>query len=221
MEIELTTISTKKFQRITLVSIPFILLFSIGLAVLTNTDWFLFLILPFFILVMYLGQRLSETVTKIDLNEADHLKINNQEIGYHNVIGYFANNKGLLQNGFYIRLKNNEIIQIAGSAVGEQEKAFQKAQDEIIRALKNKNSQLLELEYQDVYFRQIDFLRPLLYVLIGLVIIIDIVAIYLLVTGKKNILGRIFYVNFLMLGVLSFLKKGKITNTNRVDNSAR
>ena len=136
MKIELTTISTKKFLLITLLSIPLILLFSIGLAVLTDTQWFVFLLIPLIGLTIYLGQRLSKTATKIDLNDGDHLKINNQEIAYQNVIGYFVNDTGLTQTALCLRLNNEKTIQITCSSVGEQGEKFLEAQNEIIQKIK-------------------------------------------------------------------------------------
>lgn len=199
---------------ITLLSVPLILLFSIGLAVLTNTQWVVFLLVPLLGLTIYIGQRLSKTATKIDLNEGEYLKINNQEIAYHNVIGYFINDTGLTQTALCLRLDTNKTVQITGSSVGAQGKAFQKVQDEIIRTLKRKNSQLIELKYQDVYVRQSNILRPILYVLAGTVVIIDIVAAYFLISGKMDLPWQIFFVNTLLIGLIPYMKKGKITNAN-------
>lgn len=186
---------------------------SLGLAIMTSTQWLVYLLVPLLGLTIYLGQSLSKTTTRIDLNESEHLKINNQEIAYHNIIGYFVNDTGLTQTALCLRLNTNETIQITGSSVGEQGKAFQKAQDEIINALKRKNSQLLEFEYQDVYVRKTNILRPILYIMVGVVIIMDIVAIYLLVTGKMKLPWQIFFANFLLVGLIPYMKKRK-TNAN-------
>ncbi len=215
MKIELTTISIKKFLLITLLSIPLILLFSIGLAILTDTQWVLFLLIPLLGLTIYLGQRLSKTATKIDLNDGDHLKINNQEIAYQNIIGYFINDTGLTQTALCLRLNTEKTIQITSSSVGEHGKAFQKAKDEIIRSLKKNNGQLLKLEYQDVYIRQTNILRPILYVMAGIVIIMDITAIYLIVSGKMELPWQIFFVNFLLVGLIPYMKKRKTNANNR------
>jgi hypothetical protein len=214
MKIELKTISTKKFLLIILLSTPAIMFLSIGLGILTNTQWLVYLLVPLLGLTIFLGQRLSKTLTKIDLNEDDYLKIDNQEITYKSVIGYFINETGLTQTALCLRLNTNKTVQITGSSVGEQGKAFQKAQLEIIRILKSKNNHLLELEYQDVYVRQSNNLRPIIYFMIGVVIIIDLIAIYLLVTGKMKLPWQIFFVNFLLFGMIPYLRKGKITNAN-------
>ena len=151
----------------------------------------------------------------IDLSEDEYLKIENQKIKYKNILGYFINETGLTQTALCLRLNTNKTIQITGTSVGKQGKAFQKAQDEIIRTLKSKNSQLLELEYQDVYVSQTNILRPIIYAMAGIVIIVDLTAIYLLITGKMNLPWQVFFVNFLLVGLTPYLKKGKKTNANK------
>jgi hypothetical protein len=104
------------------------------------------LIVPLLGLTIFFGQRFSKTSTKIDLSEGERFQVNDQEIRYDSVIGYFINETGLTQTALCLRLSTNKTIQITGASIGEQGKAFQKAQDEIIRTLKSRNSQLLELE---------------------------------------------------------------------------
>ena len=215
MKIELTTISTKTYLLITLLSIPVSMFLSLGLAILTSTQWLVYLIIPFLGLTIFLGQRFSKTTTKINLSEAERFQVNDQEIRYDSVIGYFINETGLTQTAICLRLNTNKTIQIIGASIGEQGKAFQKAQDEIIRTLKSRNSQLLELKYQDVYVRQTNILRPVIYVIVGVVIIVDLIAVYLLVTGKMKLPWQAFFVNFLLVSLIPYMKKGKITNANK------
>lgn len=195
-------------------SIPVIMFLSIGLAILTSTQWLVYLIVPLLGLTILFGQRFSKTSTKIDLSEGERFQVNDQEIRYDSVIGYFINETGLTQTALCLRLNSNKTIQITGASIGEQGKAFQKAQDEIIRTLKSRNSELLELEYQDVYVRQTNILRPFIYVMAGVVIILDLIAVYLLVTGKMKLPWQVFFVNLLLVGLIPYLKKGKITNAN-------
>lgn len=182
---------------------------SIGLAILTSTQWLVYLIVPLLGLTIFFGQRFSKTSTKIDLSEGERFQVKDQEIRYDSVIGYFINKTGLTQTELCLKLNTNKTIQITGASVGEQGKAFQKAQDEIIRTLKSKNSQLLELEYQDVYVRQTNILRPFIYVMIGVVIVLDLIAVYLLVTGKMKLPWQVFFVNLLLIGLIPYLKKEK------------
>lgn len=212
MKIELKTISTKKFLLITILSIPVIFFLSLGLAILTDIKWLVYLLVPFLGLIIFFGHRLSKTVTKIDLND-NYLKIDNQEYEYTSVIGYFVNETGLTQTELCLRLNTNKTVKITGLSVGEQGRAFQKAQAKIIRSLKEKNSNLLELEYQDVYVRQTNILRRFNFIGIAVVIIIDLIAIYLLVTGKIKLPWQIFFANFLLIGLIPYFKKK--TNANK------
>jgi len=213
-EIRLETISIKKFLLITLLSSPMILFLSLGLAFFTNTQWLIYLVIPLLGLTVYLAQRLSKTVTRIELNEGEQFKINHHEISYNSVVGYFINNTGLTQVALCLRLKTNKTFQITGSSLGEQGKAFNNALIEIIETLKRKNKNIRELEYQDVYVRQTNILRPILFVLVGLVIILDILTAYFFVTGTMFLPWQIIFVNFLLVGILPILKKSKSTSNN-------
>ena len=214
MKFELTTISTKKFLLITLLSIPLILFLSIGLAILTKIQGLVFLIVPLSGLIIYLGHRLSRTKTEIDLSEINEIKINGEKIQYKNIIGYFINDTGLTLKAICLRLDTKRTIQIMGFSVGEQGKKFLEAQKKIINMLKSQNKHLLELEYQDVYVRQINILRPILYVLTGIVIIVDISALYFLLIDKIELPWQIFIINFVFVGLIPYMKKRKTTNAN-------
>ena len=216
MKIEITTISTKGFLLITLLSIPLIMFLSLGLAILTSTQWLVYLTVPLLGLAIFFGQRFSRTNTKVDLSEDERFYVNDHEIRYDSVIGYFINETGLTQTSLCLRLKTNKTLEIIGSSVGETGTAFRKAQNEIISTLRSKNSQLLELEYQDVYVRQTNILRPVIFIGVGIVIIMDIIAVYLLVTGRMKLPWQVFFANSLLIGLIPYLKKRKLTNANNV-----
>ena len=209
MKIELVTISTKKFLLITLLSVPLILLLSIGLALLTKTQGPVFLIVPLLGLTIYLGQRLSKTKTEIDLSETNELKINGLKINYNSIIGYFINDSGLTQKALCLRLDTKRTIQITGSSVGQLGIKFNEMQASVIDMIKKRNPQIRELEYQDVYVQQTNILRPILYVTAGVVVVIDIIAIYLITTGSMKLPWQIFFMNFLLLGLIPYMKKRK------------
>ena len=204
---------------ITLLSIPLIMFLSLGLAILTSTHWLVYLTVPLLGLAIFFGQRFSRTNTKVDLSEDERFYVNDHEIRYDNVIGYFINETGLTQTSLCLRLKTNKTLEIIGSSVGETGTAFRKAQNEIISTLRRKNSQLLELEYQDVYVRQTNTLRPVIFIGVGIVIIMDIIAVYLLVTGRMNLPWQVFFANSLLIGLIPYLKKRKLTNANNVYDS--
>jgi len=192
---------------------------SLGLAILTSTQWLVYLTVPLLGLAIFFGQRFSRTNTKVDLSEDERFYVNDHEIRYDSVIGYFINETGLTQTSLCLRLKTNKTLEIIGSSVGETGTAFRKAQNEIISTLRSKNSQLLELEYQDVYVRQTNILRPVIFIGVGIVIIMDIIAVYLLVTGRMKLPWQVFFANSLLIGLIPYLKKRKLTNANNVYDS--
>ena len=111
-------------------------------------------------------------------------------------------------------MNTNKSIQITSSTIGENGKKFRNAEVEIIEQLKKKNPRLLELEYQDIYVRQTNILRPILYIMTGIIVIIDIVALFLIFSGKMKLPWQIFFVNSLLIGLMPYMKKGKINNAN-------
>jgi hypothetical protein len=213
MNLEITTISTKKFLLITLLNIPVIMFLSLGLALLTSIQWLVYLIIPLLGLILFFGQLFSKSKTKVVLTKGDKFQINELEMEYDSVIGYFVNDGGLSQTELCLSLNTNKTVQITGSSLGRGGKKFEKAINEIITTLKSKNSKLLELEYQDVYVRQTKALRPLIYIGIGLVIIMDLIVIYLLTTEKMKLPWQIFFANLLIVGLIPYLKKRNISNT--------
>ncbi len=188
---------------------PLIMFLSIGLAILTSTKELVFLLIPLLGLAIFLGHKGSLTKTRINMDESDKFRMDNQEIPYNNVIGYFINETGLTHAAICLKLKTNKSIQITSSIIGENGKKFRNAQVEIIEQLKKKNPSLLKLEYQDIYVRQTNILRPILYVMTGLVVIIDIVALFLLFSGKMKLPWQIFFVNSLLIGLIPYMKKRK------------
>jgi|SRR5690554_2169846 len=209
MKIEIATISTNFFLLITLLSVPLILLVSIGLAILTKTQGLVFLIVPLLMLTIYLGQKFSKRKTEIDLSETNEIKIDGYKIKYNNIIGYFINDTGLSQKALCLRLDTKRTIQITGSSVGKLGIKFNEMQETVIEMIKMRNPQIRELEYQDVYVQQTNILRPILYVAAGLVIVIDIIAFFLITTGSMKLPWQIFFVNFLLLGLMPYMKKRK------------
>ncbi len=206
---EITTISTKKFLLIGLLSIPFILFLSIGLAVFTETKEFAFLVIPGLGLAIYFGQKHSKITTKINLDNQEYLAIDREQINYSDILGYFKNETGLSQSTLSLRLNTNKSIHIVCSSIGKEGKKFKEIEKQIISQIKSQSPTAVELEYQDIYVKQMNIMRPILIGLAGLVIIIDIITIYALITGHFKLPWQIFFVNFLLIGMLPYLKRRK------------
>jgi hypothetical protein len=207
MEIELTTISTKKFLIIGLLSMPFLMFFSIGLAIITEVRDLVLLILPLLALAIYLGQRFSRKKMKINFGNPNCFIVDGNEILYSNLFGYFINNEGMAQSALCLKLQKDQYFQITGSSVGKKGKVFLDAQKVIIQELKKNNPYLPELAYKDIYVRQLNILRPLIYSLIGIILILDVVCLYLMISGTFKLPPQIFFTNFTIIALIPFLKK--------------
>lgn len=210
MKFEIQTISLRKFLLIGILGAPIIVFLSVGLSVLFSNGYYVYLGVALFGLNIFLAQKFSKSITKIDLGESDYITINEQVILYRNIVGYYVNKEGLTQTAFCLRLDTEKTIQIVGSSVGEVGEKFSAVQNEIVSKLKSKNLDLQELEYADVYVRQTNTLRPIIYFSIGAVIILNILAIYLMVSGKMNLPWQLFFANGLIFILIPYLKKGKL-----------
>lgn len=213
MDIELTTISTAKFLTITVTSSLLTVFLCIAFAVTTDTQWAIFLLVPFLGISIFIGQRLSQDKTVVSVQN-DTLTLDGQKIDFKSILGYFENETGLTQLGFSLRLTTNKSVHITGASVGKQGTEFRKNIKTLIAEIEKRNPQVKKLEYQDVYVRQSNIIRPILIGLAVVVIIIDIAAVFLLATGTFRLPWQIFFVNFLLLGQIPYMKKRKSTNAN-------
>lgn len=214
MKIEISTISTKKFLLITLASVPLAVSLSLGLALLTSFQGLVFLVFPLMVLIMYLGRRFSTQETTIDLSGTEVLRINNFEIPYKSITGYFID-AAFAQTALCVRLETERTIQITSSSFGAQGKKFREAREEIIMRIKSLNQNVHELEYQDVYVRQINILRPLFYILSAVILFVNVIAIYFTVYKKIDLPWQIFLVNFSLFGLIPYMKKRNISDPKR------
>lgn len=215
MKIELETLSTKKFLLITLTSIPLIIISCIGLAILFHTKGIVLVMLPMFGLIVYLGHRFSRTLTIIDLTNPNQLKLDDIEIPYDSILGYYRNDLGLTQITLCLRLNSNKTIQITGSSVGKKGEDFRIKREVILQTLINKNPEVIALEYQDVNVWQPNILRLILYVLTGIIILTDVIAIYYILFENMNLTWKLFLVNSLFIGMVPYMKQRKTTDSNK------
>lgn len=209
MKLALKTISFTKFLLITLLlGMPVFFFISFSLLFLFQSGYLLLVLVPLFGLIGLLAQKLAESTTIIDLGDPEYLKINDQEIPYTSILGYFVNDGALTSTAFCLRLDSDKTVQITASSVGQAGKKFVAIQNEIICALNSKITNLQELEHADVYVRQTSVLRPIIYISIGVILLLDVLAIYLMVWRKMDVPWQLFFANSLILVLVPFLKKG-------------
>lgn len=211
MKLALKTISFTKFLLIALLlGMPVFFFISFCLLILFHSDYLLLVLVPLFGLIALIAQKLAESTTIIDLEDSEYLKINDQEIPYKSILGYFVNDGGLTSTAFCLRLDSDKTVQITASSVGQAGRKFVAIQNEIIAALNSKVTNLQELEHADVYVRQTSMLRPIIYSSIGVILLLDVLVIYLMVWRKMDLPWQLFFANSLILGLIPFLKRGKL-----------
>ena len=211
MDIQLTTIETKKFIIIGILSIWFLMAFSIWMGIVFDNPGLVLLIIPGLAAIFIFGHKMAKTTTIINIDNPDYILLNHKKINYSTVIGYFENDASLSQSALSFRLNTNKSIHIISSSIGKEGKRFKEIENQIITRLKNKNPKTLKLEYQDIYVKQMNIIRPIFIILTGIVILLDILLIYDLITQNLELPLQFFFVNFLLIWFVPYMKKGKGT----------
>jgi hypothetical protein len=204
LKIEINTSSTKRTVFIAIIG-SFL---SVGLGLYFEIQKLVLLILPFMAVVIYLLQKFAKSKSIVQIEEPNFFVIDNEKINCSKIAGYF-----IFENGFSeticIKVDSRKPIELTGLVTGKKGKVFKENKLNILTHIKNANPQFSELEYQDVYEKQVKNLRPLIYIIVGLVIIIDILFIGLWLTNKINLPYQLFIANSMLFILKPMIKKKK------------
>ena len=206
MKIELNTISKSKFLLITLLSIPLIVGVPILLALQFDNAIFIVLTVPALIGIIIIGQRKATEKSIVEFDN-EKLKVNDRIINFSSIKGYHINDTGLSMIAIDFKLNSNETFTITSSNSGIQGEKFNEFSKNLIDTIKNVNGKIKKLEYQDIHVKQMKVMRPIIIVLIFPVVLIDIYAVYIFVTGNGELSWKIGFVNLLLIGLIPLLKK--------------
>ncbi len=206
MKIELKTVSTRKFLLITLLSIPMIIGGTIATALLFDSKLPIFLIVPALIGIIIIGQKKATQKSIVEFDN-EKLIVNDKIINFSSIKGYHINDTGLSMIAIDFKLSSNETFTITSSNSGKQGKKFNEFTNHLLDTVKKVNEKIEKLEYQDIHVKQMKILRPIIIIGIVLVAVFDILAIYNIIVGNRRMPWQIFFVNFLILGLIPYLKK--------------
>ncbi|SEC79551.1 hypothetical protein SAMN04489761_3607 [Tenacibaculum sp. MAR_2009_124] len=180
MNIELKTLSLKTLITTIAIGFPLIIGISAVSSIYTENMNLFLLFIPALGLCFYLGFRLSKKTTKIDLRNSESIKINDQIIAHNDIIGYYIDDRGGSQKGFYLKLSNEKTIMIGGSKLGEEGEIFDSTINKIIAVIEQNNQDFHVLQYNDIYKEYTFFSKPAFR--IGLAIILFVLALLKVIT---------------------------------------
>jgi hypothetical protein len=208
MKIELKTISIRKFLLITLLSIPLIIGVPISLALLIDNSIFIVLIVPALIGIIIIGQKKATQISNVEFDN-ERLKVNDRIINFSSIKGYHLNDTALTMIAIEFKLGSNETFSITSTNSGIQFEKFNEFTKQLIDTIKKVNNNVEKLEYQDIHVKQMTIMRPIIIIGIILVAAFDIFAIYNILFGNRRIPWQIFLVNFLIIGLIPYLRNRK------------
>lgn len=202
MTFELKIIQVKKFILIVLTTILIGLLCVFKICDLLDSIVPLFIAIPLFILIFLLVQKKSSRLFKIVLDD-DTLIMGNEEIRLRNIEGYFLD-ENVSMSALSIKLKTKEHLRYTLSRRGNDKINLQKFIKYFVLNLSKANPESKELGINDFNPKQRKFIRPFIYIAIGLVVIGDI-----LVVIWGFLPWQALFANLLILRFIPYLKTSK------------
>jgi hypothetical protein len=212
MTLEIETISTKRYLLISLLSVPCIIGICITLSLIFDLGLYIILILPLLIAIFIISKKFASQKISLEIGN-DRVSINKRTIDFSTIKGYHINKTGLLMSSLDLRLTSDETVSITCSNFGEQSIKFTQITEMLVKAIEGENQDFKPMNYQDVHVKQMKFLRPMIISGITIVLILDILAILIRISGGKWLPWQVLMVNIVIFSLLPYLKKNKTNKT--------
>lgn len=190
-----------------------ILGFVLGMATATlfmnNREAFEFVLLLLIVIfsAATLGFHLSKRKYVLDLSHDEYLSFEGKTLYYKDMLGYFKFDEAPLGGAFGLLTSDLERHTLSSIFSGSKKAQFYEAQEQIVEKLILQNPNAKGLTYNEYYQKQMSFLRPVLYVLLGLVVVIDLAILLWLIPSGKSIPYQLWFMNLALLGVIPLLRK--------------
>ncbi len=190
-----------------------ILGFVLGMATATgfmkDREAFEFVLLLLIVIfsVATLGYHLSKRKYVLDLSHDEYLSFEGKTLYYKDIVGYHKFEEAILGGAFGLLTADLERHNLSSIFSGGKKEQFYEAQEQIVEKLMLQNTDAKELTYSEYHQKQMSFLRPLLYVLLGLVVVIDLALLLWLIPSGKSIPYQFWFMNLALLGVIPLLRK--------------
>ena len=154
-----------------------------------------------------MGYQLAKRKYVLDLSHEEYLSFDGKTLYYKDIVGYHKFEEAILGGAFGLLTADLERYNLSSIFSGGKRAQFYEAQEQILEKLKLQNADAKELTYNEYHQKQMLYLRPVIYVLLGLVIVIDLALLLWLIPSGKSIPYQFWFMNLALLGVIPLLRK--------------
>jgi hypothetical protein len=181
-------VRTFTFQKLALInglgSIPIVAL-CVSMAFYLHSPFPLIFILPLFIVLVLFGHILSTKTSQIKVDE-ESIVIDELTINRRSFSNYFLNEYGIGMIRLELMLENGKIYTIDYKSWGKNERLFIQFYKKL-DAIKIENQEhQKKSEYLGMHMEQVKSMLPIIYVLMGVVVLIDLWWVYSKVTNTET-----------------------------------
>ncbi|MDX2362003.1 MAG: hypothetical protein QNK23_14430 [Crocinitomicaceae bacterium] len=208
MIFELKTIALRRYLIISIGSFLVAFGVTIWLAVLKEPTYAMILLLASLpasiISALYFSTFTTELI--IDNNQ---LVFKSNKVEYKDIDKYFLNEEGTNASALELRLYSGEVVTITYTALGSTGKRNKEIILELKSCIEKQNSESTETNYQGIHVKQAKYLRPIILVIIGVILILNLAVIYLVLFSDRDFPVQILIANISLIGIIPLAKRAK------------
>lgn len=207
MQFELIRLNNKVFLAFTIAGFVAGILVSSLLADSSDEMVSIIVFIVTMVAFIFAGYQIGKKKIVLDLRSDEFLVYGEMRLDYENIIGYHKFDEAILGGAFGLLTSDLERHNVSSIFSGDKKELFYEAQEQIIAKLLLQNPNAKELTYSEYHQKQMSFIRPVLYVLVGLVITIDVVLLVWFIPSGKSIPYQFWFMNLVLLGLYFRIKR--------------
>jgi len=201
-----TIISFNRRKSIRLISACMIVIFGIALLIATTTEvnWVMALTMPLFALAFYVSMGKSTFVSKVTFRDRS-IQVDHEYVDYRDIVGYCLNVEAANVHVLEFKLRNGDILAIPSWVNKNRSKNFKLLVNHVAEVVAPSNPEWKNLTYREVHIREMAIMRPAMWGLVGVVLLVDALFLYNWYNGHLDL--STLMVNGVILVCLPYLKK--------------
>jgi len=208
MNFELKSIHTKRLVLFLVLGLLGAIFITIPLSKNREELEEIFIFLTFLIAFFVLGYQLSIIKTRIDFSLADRFLIDGHEFVYKEIEGYHKPEDAAISAAFSFKTSDKQVHHIIALSNNKEKDTLEDIEKLFLKKLSEENPDARILSYNELHEKQLNYLRPIIIGLIGLVVVFD--AIFFLFLFKTDKFPhQLIWVNAVALGMLPLLRKNR------------
>jgi hypothetical protein len=203
MIFELKSIQSKRLLVFSVLSFLGALFLAVPLSKNREELEGILIFLALLIAFVSLGYKLSQTTKRIDFSQNDRLSIDCNTFNYSDIEGYHKPEDAAISSAFSFKTSDKRVHHIV--SLNKEKETLEKIEALFIDKLKECNPNASELNYNELHEKQLNFLKPIIYALLGIVVLFDLIFVLMIHPKIGKIPYQIILVNVLALGVIPLL----------------